>query len=121
MNYEPCDWHFHWEDKYGASKDLRLYETVIEMAYDLAYLEGWKPKKWYKPWTYNNWVKCSRKTKHRIISDMCYCVRHDYGILKLDGALESGMTKEERKALYAEMESVYNRCIEPYMEIKSDT
>lgn len=115
MTYEHCDWHFHWKEG-----DLRLEETVIEMAYDLAYTRGWKPKKWYKPWTWGNWVKCyDKKTKHQIIVDMCYCMRHDYGIVKTEDGLDSGMTPKEREALYSEMKEVYNTCIEPYMEIKT--
>ena len=54
--YLPCDWHFHWENKNGVG-DLELKGLVFEAAYDRAFRSGWREPVWYKPWTWNNWVK----------------------------------------------------------------
>lgn len=53
------------------------------------------------------------KTRHQIISDMCYTVRHDYGLDKYPSNPCTGMTDDERRALYDQMAQVYDHHIEP--------
>jgi hypothetical protein len=54
--YMPRDWHFHWRED-TAIINLKLKGCVIESAYDCARQLGWKDPVWYKPGTWNNWVK----------------------------------------------------------------
>jgi hypothetical protein len=71
------------------------------------------------------------KTREQIITDMCFTIRHDYGIIKpepqhdeLQGifdimnVLSSGMTESERKMLWNEMAQIFDNCIAPHMEFK---
>ena len=63
------------------------------------------------------------KTREEIITSMCYTMRHDYGLEKDIGngfisELSSGMTKEERKALYDQMAQIFDNDIAPHMEFK---
>jgi len=63
------------------------------------------------------------KTREQIITSMCYTMRHDYGLEKDIGngfisALSSGMTKDEREALWREMAQIFDNDIAPYMEFK---
>lgn len=57
-----------------------------------------------------------RKTKRdEIILSMCYALRHDYGLQKEGNSpLTSGMTEAERKALWANMQQIYDNVIFPY-------
>ena len=58
------------------------------------------------------------KTKEQIITDMCYTYRHDFGLRKEEGdqSWTSGMTEQEAKMLYKQMEQIYNNDIEPILE-----
>jgi hypothetical protein len=58
------------------------------------------------------------KTKEQIIIGMCYTYRHDFGLRKEEGgkSLSSGMTEQEAKTLYKQMEQIYNNDIEPILE-----
>lgn len=63
------------------------------------------------------------KTREQIITDMCYTWRHDYGLEKsysenFSDILSSGMTIEERKALWNNMAQIFDNNIQPYMEFK---
>jgi len=62
------------------------------------------------------------RTKERVIIDMCYTRRHDFGLRiteqDKEAFLTSGMTEEEALALYNDMKQLYENCIEPYMEFK---
>lgn len=60
--------------------------------------------------------------REEIIADMCYTYRHDYGLTKskpelseAECILESGMTPEERKDLWNQMASIYDRCVAPHL------
>lgn len=53
------------------------------------------------------------KTRHQTISDMCYTMRHDYGLDKYPGEWGSGMTDDERRALYQQMAQLYDHYIDP--------
>ena len=63
-------------------------------------------------------------TKDRldIINDMCYTMRHDYGLVKTEGAAdwESGMTPSEQRYLFMQMAQLFDNCIVPYMRFKND-
>lgn len=62
-------------------------------------------------------VKETKKKSKRdqIISSMCYSVRHDYGLTKDENSiLSSGLTEAERKALWANMEQIYDNVIVPH-------
>jgi hypothetical protein len=56
-----------------------------------------------------------KKTRERIITEMCYAWRHDFGLDKIEGdnGLPSGMTNEERKLLWDQMAEVYDNAIVP--------
>ena len=58
------------------------------------------------------------KTKEQIITNMCYTYRHDYGLRKEQGepSWTSGMTEQDAKMLYKQMEQIYNNDIEPILE-----
>lgn len=57
------------------------------------------------------------KTREQIISDMCYTWRHDYGLTKHEeDILSSGMTEIERKALWSQMEQLYEHVISPLLQ-----
>ena len=63
------------------------------------------------------------KTREQIITSMCYTMRHDYGLEKNIGngfisAFSSGMTKEEREALWRQMAQIFDNDIAPHMEFK---
>lgn len=56
--------------------------------------------------------------KEQTITSMCYTYRHDYGLRKQEGdpSWTSGMTEQEAKMLYKQMEQIYNNDIEPILE-----
>lgn len=60
-----------------------------------------------------NWQ--SEKDRERVIMNMCYTMRHDYGLDKIPGSLVSGMTPEERTFLRLQMTSIFENCIVPYI------
>jgi hypothetical protein len=50
--------------------------------------------------------------------DMCYTMRHDYG-LNLhpdDSFIGSGMAEDERRALYRQMSQLYDHHIQPLVD-----
>jgi hypothetical protein len=58
--------------------------------------------------------------RENIITNMCYTYRHDYGIIKEDGAgISSGMTPDERTYLWNTMAQIFDNNIAPYMEFKT--
>ncbi len=65
------------------------------------------------------------KTREEIITSMCYTMRHDYGLDKSIGTgfadiISSGMTKDERQALWNLMAQIFDNNINPYMEFKNE-
>ncbi len=65
------------------------------------------------------------KTREEIITSMCYTMRHDYGLDKSIGTgfadiISSGMTKDERQALWNQMAQIFDNDINPYMEFKTE-
>ncbi len=64
------------------------------------------------------------KTREQIITNMCYTWRHDYGLVKYADPggytfpLESGMTEQERFALWNQMAQIFDNDIAPYMKLK---
>lgn len=61
--------------------------------------------------------------RENTITNMCYTYRHDYGLIKEEGAgfahsLSSGMTQEERTYLWNTMAQIFDNDIAPYMEFK---
>lgn len=63
------------------------------------------------------------KTREEIITSMCYTWRHDYGLNKSVGTgfadiISSGMTDEEREALWRQMAQIFDNDIAPYMEFR---
>ena len=63
------------------------------------------------------------KTREQIITAMCYTYRHDFGLDKDIGngfisELTSGMTQNEREALWKQMAQIFDNDIAPYMEFK---
>ncbi len=63
------------------------------------------------------------KTREEIITSMCYTYRHDFGLNKSLGTgfadiISSGMTDEERQALWNQMAQIFDNDILPYMEFK---
>ena len=60
------------------------------------------------------------KTRDEIITSMCYTYRHDYGLTKSAGdQLGSGMTQEQRQALWHQMAQIFDNDILPYMDFRS--
>jgi hypothetical protein len=59
------------------------------------------------------------KTREQIITDMCYTMRHDYGLIKHDvDLISSGMTDFERESLRDSMTQIFDNCIAPHMIFK---
>lgn len=63
------------------------------------------------------------KTREEIITSMCYTWRHDYGLDKTVGTgfadiISSGMTQQEREALWRQMAQIFDNDIAPYMEFR---
>lgn len=63
------------------------------------------------------------KTREEIITSMCYTIRHDYGLDKSVGTgfadiISSGMTVQERQALWHQMAQLFDNDIAPYMEFR---
>jgi hypothetical protein len=61
------------------------------------------------------------KTREEIITAMCYTYRHDYGLNKIVGTgfadtITSGMTDNERQALWNQMAQIFDNDIAPHME-----
>ena len=59
------------------------------------------------------------KNREQIITNMCYTLRHDYGIDKKEhdgpgGYISVGLTDEERKRLWNQMAQLYDNCIETH-------
>jgi hypothetical protein len=65
-------------------------------------------------------LRTMMKTREEIITSMCYTMRHDYGLSKSQQAFPfpSGMTKDEREALWRQMAQLFDNDIAPYMEFK---
>lgn len=65
------------------------------------------------------------KTREQIITSMCYTWRHDYGVVKnpdpggYNFQFISGMTPDERSALWHQMAQIFDNDIAPYMEFKN--
>jgi len=59
-------------------------------------------------------------TREQIINNMCLTFRHDYGLeISEDDrmyTLMSGMTKQEREALYRDMAQIFDNDIAPLLE-----
>lgn len=63
------------------------------------------------------------KTREEIITSMCYTYRHDYGLTISEDdrmyTLSSGVTEQERKAIWNTMAQIYDNDIVPFMEFKN--
>lgn len=64
------------------------------------------------------------KTREDIIVSMCMTYRHDFGLVRNTGQLgpypfPSGMTDQEKEALYRQMSQIFDNDIAPYMEFKA--
>ena len=62
-------------------------------------------------------------SRDRIITNMCFTFRHDYGLDKPKGegfahGLSSGMTAEDRQHLWNIMAQIFDNDIAPHMEFK---
>lgn len=61
------------------------------------------------------------KTKDQIISDMCHTLRHDFGLPKekdpggYSFPYLEGMTEDEQKQLWHDMEKIYRNVIAPHL------
>ena len=56
--------------------------------------------------------------KQKLIMDMCYTYRHDFGLNKSpdDPSWVAGMTEVERKMLIKTMTQIFNNNIEPIIQ-----
>lgn len=63
-------------------------------------------------------IESIMKTKHEIVTSMCYTYRHDYGLELEPNQLMfgGGMTKGEREALYRSMEQIFHHNILPLLQ-----
>ena len=50
---DRCSWFFSWN---GGRSTLELHNRTRDYAYHLATECGWRPKKWYSPSTWGNFV-----------------------------------------------------------------
>lgn len=60
-------------------------------------------------------------SKHKIVTDMCFTMRHDYGLDRCEdeGSVAfsmCGMTDSDRLALYRQMEQLYDHHIQPLVD-----
>ena len=62
------------------------------------------------------------RTREQIITSMCYTYRHDYGLTISEDdkmyTLNSGVTEQERKAIWNNMAQIFDNDIAPYMDFK---
>jgi len=63
------------------------------------------------------------KNREAIIHSMCQTYRHDFGLERSTGEFgpypfPTGMTEEEREALYRQMAQIFDNNIAPHMEFK---
>ena len=62
------------------------------------------------------------RTREQIITSMCYTYRHDYGLTITEDdrmyTLNSGVTEQERKAIWNNMAQIFDNDIAPYMDFK---
>jgi hypothetical protein len=61
------------------------------------------------------------KTREEIITSMCYTMRHDYGLdrpVDSGSPFASGLSDQERLALWNQMAQLFDNDIAPYMEFK---
>ena len=82
-----------------------------------------------RPWTMpDSWKikenNIDTQARDLIITNMCYTWRHDYGLEKsistgFADVIASGMTKEEREALWNQMAQIFDNDIAPHMEFKN--
>lgn len=76
--------------------------------------------------TKHHWIsytQINNMDREKVITNMCYTFRHDYGLTKPEGnvfssQLSSGMTQDEREALWKQMAQIFDNDIAPYMEFK---
>ena len=55
-----------------------------------------------------------KSQRDEIVASMCYSVRHDFGLNKEGSSpLSGGMTDAERKALWTQMQQIYDNVIVP--------
>lgn len=58
------------------------------------------------------------KTREQLIFNMCLTWRHDYGLIKdTTDILSSGMTIDERNALWNRMAQLYDNVIQPHLDV----
>ena len=64
------------------------------------------------------------RTREQIITSMCYTYRHDYGLTISEDdrmyTLNSGVTEQERKAIWNNMAQIFDNDIAPYMQFKNE-
>lgn len=53
--------------------------------------------------------------RSELVYNMCMALRHDYGAPTKDGERGSGMTEEEKRSLWREMEHLFDHCVEPVL------
>lgn len=65
-------------------------------------------------------------TREKIITQMCYTYRHDYG-LRRGGAqpgskwYQGGISDEEAEQIWNQMAQIFDNCIAPHMTFKEET
>jgi len=61
------------------------------------------------------------KTREDIITAMCYTMRHDYGLGRPKDSpfpFDSGLTDQERLALWNQMAQIFDNDIAPHMKFR---
>ena len=57
--------------------------------------------------------------RHKIVTNMCFTTRHDYGLDQVDTGERSfamsGMNRQQQEALYRHMDQLYDHHIHPLM------
>jgi len=60
------------------------------------------------------------KTREKIIADMCFTYRHDFGIRKEKDGIESGVTEREANDIWKKMAQIYDNDISPLLKSKEN-
>lgn len=94
---------------FAASMSLIVLAGVLSFVFTLAFVVMNE-----RPMVASNFMK----TREQIITSMCVTWRHDYWMEKSKSGFGSGMTQDERDALWDQMAQVFDNDIVPNMQFK---
>jgi hypothetical protein len=108
--------------KLGGIQHGEVFRVLLERVYESGYYECRRE--------FDRLQIQKSLNREQIITEMCYTMHHDYGIIKdtetgrakgqFYDHLSSGMTVADREFLWKQMAQLFDNCVSPYMNVKHD-